>query len=777
MFEHRSSTRVLLAAACAAVSAAGAARAQCPGDKLLATDRQTGDWLGTAVSVYANIGDGAPHVMSGAPMDDTAAGSNAGSVYVFRRSGGVWQQASQFFANDAQADDRFGQAVSCDDPYAIIGATGVGATGAAYIYERIGSPFLFAAKFIPAGSTAGDDVGRSVAITADNGGWALIGAPMRDVDLSPNFGDSDPDAGVVYLVRRTSPFTWTVIDTWPTRFSVNAGLASGEQFGSAVAIRGNVAVCGAPFGQNINWPDSHGYVQVYRRQANNSWLSQGRLVSNNAASGDRYGAAVATDGVSIAIGAPDDDATAAQLPMLGAKVNSGCVYIQRWHDGDWYLDGQVFAPDASDNANFGSSVSIDGDTLVVGAAGAKKAYVFKRLASHNWVPVHSVADPDNTAWGSFASAVGVRAGHMAIGDAHDDHDASINQGAVYAFNLATDLTGSDSCTAPTIIPGHGTYTGCTLNATPSQFSPVTTCGNTSIPQGPDVWFSWTPLCTGNIIIDTVGSNFDTVLSVHSACPTTGQANTIVCNDDATGLGLQSLVTFNYVRGQTYLIRVTGYAGAAGQFALRVVDWAVPANDRCQTAQSIGNGTFTFSNCRADTQTLLGPSCTTTNGGLNPVHDVWYRYTADCQGTVHINTCGSSFDTVVQVFDGSICPVFNNAAIACNDDSGPYCGPAAGLSRLAFAVAPGQQFYIRVGAYDFDPSVWTDYEHGDGVLNVSCTAECRCDWNANGSTDVPDIFAFLVDWFAGSHTADFNLDDSVGVSDIFAFLACWFAGCP
>ncbi len=64
---------------------------------------------------------------------------------------------------------------------------------------------------------------------------------------------------------------------------------------------------------------------------------------------------------------------------------------------------------------------------------------------------------------------------------------------------------------------------------------------------------------------------------------------------------------------------------------------------------------------------------------------------------------------------------------------------------------------------------------DGTLGnpVSCAA----DFDGNGVRDVPDIFAFLSAWFAGSSSADLDGVPGIGVPDIFAFLSLWFAGCP
>jgi hypothetical protein len=54
--------------------------------------------------------------------------------------------------------------------------------------------------------------------------------------------------------------------------------------------------------------------------------------------------------------------------------------------------------------------------------------------------------------------------------------------------------------------------------------------------------------------------------------------------------------------------------------------------------------------------------------------------------------------------------------------------------------------------------------------------CAADFDANGSVEVPDIFAFLSAWFAGDESADLDGEPGITVPDIFAFLSLWFAGC-
>jgi hypothetical protein len=67
------------------------------------------------------------------------------------------------------------------------------------------------------------------------------------------------------------------------------------------------------------------------------------------------------------------------------------------------------------------------------------------------------------------------------------------------------------------------------------------------------------------------------------------------------------------------------------------------------------------------------------------------------------------------------------------------------------------------------------ETGQALLRVR--AFCQGDHNRDGVITVPDIFAFLADWFGGARKADMDCSGANEVPDIFTFLAAWFAGCP
>ncbi len=116
---------------------------------------------------------------------------------------------------------------------------------------------------------------------------------------------------------------------------------------------------------------------------------------------------------------------------------------------------------------------------------------------------------------------------------------------------------NDDC-ADAIPIGDGTYFGDTSAATAD--------GEGCSSGTPDVWFAYTSPVTAEVVADTFGSGFDTVLSLHSGCPGTA-ANLLDCNDNV--FGLQSALSFQAQAGTTYLIRVSGSFGASGPFTLNV----------------------------------------------------------------------------------------------------------------------------------------------------------------------------------------------------------------
>lgn len=88
------------------------------------------------------------------------------------------------------------------------------------------------------------------------------------------------------------------------------------------------------------------------------------------------------------------------------------------------------------------------------------------------------------------------------------------------------------------------------------------CGS----MGATVWFSYTPVDSGFLIVDTDGSSYDTVLAAYRGSPF--PLTQLACDDDS-GLGLASLIAFPVTAGVTYYIQAGGFGGQTGVLALKL----------------------------------------------------------------------------------------------------------------------------------------------------------------------------------------------------------------
>lgn len=121
---------------------------------------------------------------------------------------------------------------------------------------------------------------------------------------------------------------------------------------------------------------------------------------------------------------------------------------------------------------------------------------------------------------------------------------------------------NDACASAAVI-GDGTVSGSTVGATTDGSSGCGTSGSS-----PDIWFRYTASGDGPVTFDTYGSTYDTVLSLHTACPGGGGELELACSDDAGGT-VQSEVTRDVAVGEEVWVRVSGFAGSAGNFDLTV----------------------------------------------------------------------------------------------------------------------------------------------------------------------------------------------------------------
>ncbi|QQS08366.1 MAG: hypothetical protein IPK69_10235 [Phycisphaerales bacterium] len=301
---------------------------------------------------------------------------------------------------------------------------------------------------------------------------------------------------------------------------------------------------------------------------------------------------------------------------------------------------------------------------------------------------------------------------------------------------------NDNCSLPTVISAGATA----FNTTDATTDGPNECTFSNYSQiGSDIWFLWTNgPCDGNAVINTCGSSFDTKIAVYSgsSCPTV-DGTALACNDDEGTTGscsgtLQSEVTFPVLAGETFLIRVGGYASGANPPATGAGTLTItapgncgpqpPANDLCANAipvadSALSGGTPITGSTSLATNSGGLPGSPTPCGSSSGSPDVWYTYTPANTASVSINTCGSAYDTVLGLYSGA-CGSFTQ--VACNDDEGST-GPCTGTlqSAITATLNAGQTYYIRVTGFNGNSGNYNLLVTGGGgtVTNPPANDDC------------------------------------------------------
>jgi hypothetical protein len=124
--------------------------------------------------------------------------------------------------------------------------------------------------------------------------------------------------------------------------------------------------------------------------------------------------------------------------------------------------------------------------------------------------------------------------------------------------------------------------------------------------------------------------------------------------------------------------------------IEVIGYSAPANDQCYGAIPLGScSAYSMHTGGATSAGDPTPTCRPSFG-----NGVWFVYTPASSGTVSISTCGSGFDTVLEVYTGSCGSL---TSVACNDDYGPIC-PTDVQASVSFTATAGNPYYILAGGY-------------------------------------------------------------------------------
>ena len=409
--------------------------------KLTAADGLPDDLFGYSVAV-----DGNTAVIGAHQDDDATNGDNSGSAYVFTKNSGGWSQAAKLTADDGAANDEFGYSVAVDGDTIVVGAhqndadTDDNDEGAAYVFTKPASGWADitqTAKLTAFGAAAGDEFGISVAV---DGNTILVGAHQND--------SSD---GAAYIF--TKPFTgWA--DSSETAKLIAYDAAADDEFGISVALDGDTAVIGAR--QNDDNGSQSGSAYVFTK-VSGVWSQKAKLIASDGAADDQFGISVAVNGDTVVVGARQDD------------TSNGAAYVFTKVSGVWKHVAKLTADDGAANDEFGISVAVDGDTIVVGAhqndaddqdndEGA--AYVFITDSAGGWSQKAKLTASDAAALDRYGYSVAVSGDTVVVGAPYNDYDdtdgdTDDDEGAAYFLSVLewVDVPGSNDETTSHIVTG------------------------------------------------------------------------------------------------------------------------------------------------------------------------------------------------------------------------------------------------------------------------------------------------------------------------------------
>lgn len=290
-------------------------------------------------------------------------------------------------ASNTQSGDQFGYSIAMDGDTLVVGtpressnATGVHGnqqdntavrSGAVYVFVRGTDGQWSQQAYLKASNTDPDDAfGSSVAISGDT---IVVGAPGESGNGTQT-NNALNDCGAAYVFERDSSGTWSQQD-----FLKHTNIDVGDRFGESVAISGDTIVVGAPFedsastsingNQNQDTKMDSGAAYVFVREGS-SWMQRAYIKASNSEEQDHFGMRVAISANTIAVSAPDEDSSASGVQgnqQDNSAVNSGSVYIYRSMNTSWEQRAYIKASNTEQVDNFGASLALHGDTLVVGA--------------------------------------------------------------------------------------------------------------------------------------------------------------------------------------------------------------------------------------------------------------------------------------------------------------------------------------------------------------------------------------------------------------------------
>ncbi|MDP6958531.1 MAG: cadherin-like beta sandwich domain-containing protein [Planctomycetota bacterium] len=320
--------------------------------------------------------------------DSSATGINAdeldnnapqsGAVYVFSRTGTTRTQEAYIKASNTGTGDRFGCDVALEGDTLAVGAryedslainlgggpanNDASNSGAVYLFTRTENSWTEVAYIKSSNARSGDYFGTNISLSGDT---LVAGAWCEDSIAN--------QSGAVYV------FTYDGTSWIEEAMLKASNCDDSDFFGITVALSGDTLAVGATGessgatgiggNESYNYCGGSGAVYLFTRIAN-TWTQTDYVKASNTDGGDFFGKSLALSGDTLVVGAEYEDSNAIGIGGVGsnnASSGSGAVYLFTRSGGSWSQSAYIKASNSEWNDRFGTSVAVEGETVVVGA--------------------------------------------------------------------------------------------------------------------------------------------------------------------------------------------------------------------------------------------------------------------------------------------------------------------------------------------------------------------------------------------------------------------------
>jgi hypothetical protein len=355
-----------------------------------------------------------------------------GAAFVWERDrDGRWSQRARLMPSDGPLQHGLGAASWLSEGTAVVSAVHGRTdddtiTGVVHVFDQLDGGFREVAPLFATNPQSGDWFGFEL---ASDGTTLVVTAPQaQPVDFNPGF---------VEVFRRESG-RWIPEDVLRVDDPARVG------FAYAAGVDGDHALVSQMELNPQQYGDEPGRVYAFRREAG-AWVLHQQLEASDAIAGDRFGSAIDIDGSTALIGAAgrDDARDCADYvsPTDQPDCDSGAAYVFELVGGSWQERHALRPGDSTARDEFGNTVLLEGDLAVISAPngtengrGVGVVYIYERAAGGTWSLAQRIAPTSDHPGQEFGRSLALSGQTLLIGAPYDV-EAGLGAGSVSAYVL------------------------------------------------------------------------------------------------------------------------------------------------------------------------------------------------------------------------------------------------------------------------------------------------------------------------------------------------------